>query len=183
MSTPPQYSDPPVGPLETVVPNIQVGIVEPDKENNVFTDSKDGIWQDYEIRSRFESDKHRYMMGITSPDGFQGDSAAFVQLAAPTLVWIVDWTASKMGSKPSIPDTDMKEKEWVFLDEHIEPGMIIVGPDGTTPLYRISGTYFYGARKPSANVVNNTKFSRPPFIDNSFSRTIPESMFVKNLIV
>ena len=115
-----------------------------------------GTNTDYEIRSHYESDKHRYQMGITSPGGFQGASVAFVQLASPTLLLVVDWTAGQVGAKPKIPPAESLDSNWILLDEIHYLGMVNVTPDGASSYYRESGTYVYGCRNPASNVLGST---------------------------
>lgn len=142
----------------------------------------DGLYTDYEIRNRYENDQHVYMMGITSPAGFQGQSAAFVQLAIPTVLWIADWTGSCNVAKPHIPDPASRNPNWVLLDKHVEPGMVDVSVDGQSLYYRISGTYVYGCVNPGPDVMGIAAFACPPWLDQSVSRTIDASMIEQGLI-
>lgn len=132
----------------------------------------DAIFVDYQVNSYYDRDKHTYMMGLTSPNGFNGQDAAFVQLAKPTVLWIVDWTASKMGRQPVSPSST-PSVGWELLDEQLQPTMITVFADGVTPVYRISGTYIYGRRKPAATLNQDISFPLPPWLENSFDRTMP----------
>lgn len=150
-------------------PVITVAPIRFDNDVEYALDHDDGIVTDYLVRNRYERDRHTYLMPITSPDGFQGQSCAFVQLAAPTLLWIADWTAEKNGAVPEIPHPTPADPNWVLLDEHVEPNEILVGPDGQSPTYRISGTYVYGHRNPSAQIITNVAFARPPWIRQTTS--------------
>lgn len=141
-----------------------------------------GVWADYMIKSRYERDPHTYMAGVASPGGFQGASVAFFRLTAPTLLWIVDWTAARFATQPDIPSNEPQGNNWVLLDEIVEPAMITVGPDGVTPLYRISGTYVYGNINPSADVLKNVSYGRPPWLQNNFDRSMPTSLEQKDLM-
>lgn len=149
--------------------DISVNRILPDDELGRYEDPA-GVWEDYYIQSRFVGDPHIYMMGVTSPDGFfDGTSTpktvSFVQLASKTLLWIVDWTASRWGDKPKIPSPVSNDPRWVFLDDMIEPANMELGPDGVTPLWRISGTYIYGNTNPKDLTVNNAYYPRPPWMD------------------
>lgn len=171
------------GPAATVT----VGTVSPDDNDADYADlgSDFDIFTDYEINSRYESDKHRYMAGITSPGGFQSNSVAFFQLASPTLLWIVDWTAAKFNSQPEIPAPLISPGfggiNWILMDEHYEPAKIAVASDGVTPIYRISGTYVYGHQNPDPQVLKNVAFGRPPWLEDVFDRTMPTSKWTQNL--
>jgi hypothetical protein len=151
------------------------------------------ITADFFINSHYEKDGHRYMAGITSPDGFAGDSVAFFQLASPTLLWVVEWTVLKIGETPPIPNPygptvfDLGSPNptiprWVLLDDHYNPAMITVAPDGVSALYRLSGSYVYGCKNPSVISIADLEFSRPPWLADVFTRRISPGNLRDNLI-
>lgn len=160
---------------------VEFGDVTDDDQLSLFEDDE-GIWVDYLVVNRYEKDYHRYMMGITSPDGFLGDSAAFVQLASPTLLWVADWTAAKYGERPKIPDPVQRIDDWVLLDEQYEPSMLAVASDGVTPIYRISGTYVYGHRRPSLDTINDLVFPQAPWITDGLTRTVDPDQLDQDII-
>lgn len=122
----------------------------------------DGVFTDYKIIHRIESDGQRFMMPVTSPDGFDGDAVAFVQLAGGTVLWIVDWTAEKVNAQPSLPDPDLGDENVVLLDKHWEPTNLLLKPSGNGAIvYRISGTYVYGLKNPN---LFKMYYSRPPWM-------------------
>lgn len=170
------------------VAQIQHGPVTLDPEtifNGVGTQGS--VFTDYQIKGRFESDKHIYMVPITSPDGFQNASVAFVKLASPTLLYIVDWTALKIMEQPEIPNpTPPSNSNWILLDEIYEPASIITTPEGgaTEAVYRISGTFVYGNRRPNIIPVQDIIFGRPPFLKDVFpqGRGMPINKFTDQLI-
>lgn len=137
------------------------------------------IFIDYDIQSRYEGDRHIYMMGLSSPEGAaQNDrSAAFVQLASPTLLWIVDWSVAKWAEAPEYPNSFPNPAgPWVLLDEHYEPTMLMLATDGVTALYRISGTYVYGHKNPDPlDLSSHVQFSRPAWMLDTFDRSLPTS--------
>lgn len=141
-----------------------------------------GVWNDYNISTVYEKDYGRYMMGITSPDGFNGDSVAFVQLKSPTLLLLASWTASKYGAKPVLPNAELTDPNWVLLDEQHSPVMLSVAGDSATPLYEYSGVYVYGHRRPSSLTFTDIQFSRPPFLQDIFDRTLSAADFQPTLI-
>lgn len=163
---------------------VTVGTVIPDSNGAAFlrTADTETIWNDYQVENRYEHDKHIYMMGQTSPNTFNGATVGFVQLSNPTLLWIADWTASRWKVQPDIPDSTPTDSNWVLLDKFVEPCIVVINPNGQTPLYRISGTYFYGCRNPSTNVFTNILYARPPWLQDIFPRTIDPSKIVQNLI-
>ena len=136
---------------------------------------------DYMIVNRFEKDHHTYQIGVASPGGFQGNSVAFVKVASSTLTWICDWTTSRVGAQPIIPDPTSLDPNWILLDEVYQPVMITVMPDGNTPVYRISGTYIYGLKNPNATTIRNAYFGRPPWLENTFDRTVPTTSLQQGL--
>ena len=171
----------PFSPVNPVPPNeagpaasVVVGEVTFDGPETLFQDTGDNsIWNDYVVVNSYEKDGHTYMTGLTSPGGFQAMSAAFVQLAHPTLLWVCDWTAEKIGDQPEIPDPDSPGAGWVLLDiANIEARQIYVKADGTTPAYRISGTYVYGCVNPSPQVFNDVCWPLPPWLQNVFDRRV-----------
>lgn len=166
---------------------VNVGTLVPSDAEADFIDLSPPLsfFVDYMINSRFESDKHIYMMPLASPTPFNGASVAFCQLASPTLIWVVDWTASKLLEQPEIPDsTDpvVLNDGWVLLDEHYEPVMVTKGSDGETPLYRISGTYVYGNTNPATITIEDLTFPRPPYLQDEDDRSMPVSTLFSNLI-
>lgn len=140
------------------------------------------IYTDYIVNNRFEKDRGIYMNGVTSPLPFQGASVAFVQLHAPTLLWICDWTACRFNASPLIPNSINSDTDWVLLDEHYEPSMIVTAVDGTTPLYRISGTYVYGKQNPNSTTVNDIQYARPPWLEDAFTRIVPATSLTNGLV-
>src|SRR5689334_19409335 len=97
------------------------------------------VTTDFRIKHHYEKDQHRYMLGVTSPGGFQGKSVAFVQLAAQTVLWVADWTGCRFLKKAMVPDPANVNPGWVLLDAWLEPFMVAVSPNGSAPLYRVSG--------------------------------------------
>lgn len=148
--------------------------------NALFTDDEPGdplaMWSECQIRNEFEYDFHRYMAGITTPSSFQGATAAFFQLAAPTLLWICDWTVCRVSKAPDIPNDTPADDDWIILDKHMEPANIDLTDDRKTPIYRISGTYVYGHQNPGDQdaILNLMNFSRPPWISTEIERNVGE---------
>lgn len=138
----------------------------------------DGIFTDYVIHNQYESDGQIYMMPVTSPGGFDGDSVAFVKLAGGTLLWICDWTAEKIGAPPSIPNPDIDDPNLVLLDSHCQPAGLLKRPDDSI-IYRISGTFIYGYKNPSQAVFY---YGRPPWMAKSVDCALSQSQFRDGII-
>ncbi len=165
------------------VGQITISSILPTDNNAEFIPQANSTcWTEFIVNNHYESDQHRYMLGISSPNGFQGASVAFCQLTAPTLLWVADWTACRAGLVPNIPDPSLTDPEWVLLDKHFEPGTVTVVQDGITPLYRISGTYIYGHKNPSAAVYDQINFGRQPWIEDFATRQIYKSDLMDSLI-
>lgn len=151
------------------------------------------VFTDYMVNNRYARDDHIYMLPTTSPSGVSA-RPAFVQLAQTTVLWLADWTAAKLNEQPEIPNPTLttglthsptaNEQNWVTMDQHLEPANIGIGPDGVTPLYRISGTYVYGCVAPSTLLVNDISFGRNPWIpQGSVSQSMPSSKLYPEIIV
>lgn len=138
-----------------------------------------GVWLDCMVNNRYEHDNRTYMMGVASPSGFGGQSTAFVKLASTTLLWVSDWTVATLGRKPKIPPPQSANSNWVLLDHWEEPCMITVAADGVSPLYRISGTYFYGCKNPATAQISH---GRPPWLSDSFDRSVDQNEFETGII-
>ena len=122
-------------------------------------------YTDFVFKSKVCKDRRIHNLGVTSPGGFAGSSTVFVQLSAPTLLWVMRWTACRFGQIPEVPEPEPQSgSTWVLLKDSYEPGTVVLGTDGATGLYRISGTYLYGARNPQPATVLNLRFSVPPWL-------------------
>lgn len=162
---------------------IVVGEIAFTDENALFQSTDDSAqYTDYYIANKYEGDLHRYMMGVTSPGGFRGASVAVCQLANSTLLWISEWTACRFKTKPEIPNPESLDSNWVLLDIMPETVQEVVGPDGVTPLWRISGIYVYGNTNPAANIFTNVVFPRPPWLKDNYPRVFPLSQLQQGLI-
>lgn len=185
-----------VGDQDNPNVTVQIGKIESDDEEGTTKDDGDGsdsIFSDYSVNNHYEKDGHIYMLSIATEEALNQnvlttgavrrniftsntpsnkDTVAFVKLGGHTLLWIADWTASKSKKPPQIPDPLRVIDNWVLMDEHCTTAMIVVYPDGATPLYRISGVYVYGHRRPSARLYDEVVFPLSPWLDNSFIRTV-----------
>lgn len=140
-----------------------------------------GVFVDYAINNRFENSKQIYMNGVAAPGGFNGQTAVFCQLTASTLLLVVDWTASKAGAKPQIPDPASKNSNWVFLYELYEPSHLELDGTGNSVIYRISGCYVYGAKNGNKSQTDYLSWPIPPWMSTSVDRTFESSMLTQNL--
>lgn len=186
------YTQNPTSFVEPVTDNVEatvtIGVITPD---GILGDSLGkydstgnplAIWTDCTIRNRYEKDKHIYMMGVTSPGGFQGNSVAFAQMANPTLLRIVEWTVCRFNQLPDVPDPRSVGSNWILLDDNLETVAPEVAPDETSGLYRLSGYYVYGCINPAALTIQNATIPRKPYLDDAFFRLVPLATLVKNLL-
>ena len=159
---------------------ISIGEVNEPQPNPLLDDfeANDGIFQDYWMVFRYEKDKQRWMMPVCSPNGFDGDSVAFVQLAADTLLLVIDWTAEKAGQKPSIPKAELSDPNWILLDDQQEPAQLQKKPSGEV-VFRISGCYVYGSKNPSQAILH---YPRPPWMSKSKCEHVDETQYQPDII-
>lgn len=165
---------PPVGRTPTAEIVINVGELPPEVpyDRRETSDAGKSVLLDYRIDSRYLKSPNIHMLPVASPNGFNGSSVAFVQLAAPMLLWVCDWTVFKCGALPEAPNPLSLNPDWVLLRDHWEPASIELSPDGGTPRYRLSGTYVYGHRNPRERTYENVTYPMPPWIEDKFARTI-----------
>lgn len=181
----PYTSDNPETPPQSVPVALvtQGDVTLDDNEGQYVTDPDGAGWTDYEIRSHYEEDRHIYMGGVSSPQPFQGASASFVQLTAHTLLWIVQWTAARLTLPPKAPNPESVDPRWILMDRHIELPNMILGPDGVTPLWRISGVYVYGCTNPNEEALNDMAWPRPPWVKDVFTRDLQPSVVLMNGLI
>lgn len=142
----------------------------------------EGVWTDYQVANRYVHSEQNYMLPVASPSGFQGNSVAFVQLASPTTLLVVDWSAAKWAVVPTAPDPNTYQTGWVILHEFVNPAMKVLAADGVTPFYRLNGTYVYGKQNPNSNVFQDVTFPQPPWMLPVGVRNIPPNTLQKGII-
>lgn len=155
---------------------ITVGEIPPEGSDTGFQTSSPFI--DYFVQNSYEGYEETFQLPIASPKGFQGRTCSFVQVAAPILKWICDWTAkSTNGSPPPAPPMQAADPNWVLLTRELEPAMVEEMADGESAVYRLSGRYVYGHKNPPKAINQVACFARPPWISPSLDRTVPDSVF------
>ncbi len=92
-----------------------------------------------------------------------------------------DWTVSKLGARPSVPDPIPLDSNWVLLKKLPELQNVTVGPDGITPLYRVSGVYVYGRRTAPSNTYDASNFPLPLYLEDQYARDIPATLLKKGI--
>jgi hypothetical protein len=175
-------------PIPPTIPQRQVTItVEPisptsqDAKYNESNIDKFAVWTDYAIENHYIDDQGIFVMPVTSPGGFQSASVGFVQINAPTLLWVCDWTACRFNVQPDIPSKTPSDSNWVFLHATPVTRNLVIAGDGVTPLYRITGTYVYAHKNPTSDVFDKVQYPRPPWLEDVFNRTEPKDKQKKGI--
>jgi hypothetical protein len=171
------------------VPLISVneGPITPDSEEGEYVEGDTtAIWGDYVIENHYYEDKQIYMMGLTSPNGFnfaQGtQTVAFAQIAAPTLLWIMKWTVKRSNLQPKIPNPNPMDDNWIMLARMPVNRNTELHPDGQSVIYRVSGIYVYGHKRPSKDIISNIAIPRPAWMeDSAATRTLSTTMYENGL--
>lgn len=153
--------------------NVNTVTIETGGGTNYAKAAPDGLIVDTVIQNYYIKDRHLYMMPVAAPGGFNGASVSIVQTAAPTLLWICEWTASKFSVPPPVPNPTPTDPNWVLLDDWWQALPIVLGSaDGVSPLYSINGTYYYARLNPADNTNDNVVFPLVPWINgNKFPTT------------
>lgn len=142
-------------------------------------ENSDGIYDDVAVENHYEFDPNTFMLPITSPAGYAGQKAAFVCLSEPTLAtWVADWSVSKRGIAPTVPSEETSDPNVVLLYKYIDPNMLKLMGNGTTVVYRLSGTYVYGFKDSSKAKMYH---GRPPWMAKSVGMKLSEK-FQKGII-
>lgn len=166
--------------------SIEISPLEETDSDGKFVEPDDGriTWGPYKIKNRYFKDRHKYALAIASEEGIpeSQNTTAVVTLARPTLIWVCTWFGEKTYVKPEIPNADISNPLWELLDDIYTLDDVIVGADGTTPIYRIGGTYIYACLRPSAVTINDLQYPRPPWIEDVFSRTVDPEQLTDGLI-
>jgi hypothetical protein len=80
---------------------------------------------------------------IQLPAGVAGVPAAIIQVAQPTAMKVVTWTASRIGKKPLVPDPRPTDPNLTLAFAQINVPTQSIDVSGSTRHYAFSGTYVY----------------------------------------
>lgn len=155
------------------VVQISTGPVTYDDSLGSFT--RDSVpHADYEIHNHYEKDLQTYQMSLGSPDPAGESSVGIVRLGSPTLLWIAEWSACRLGDHPLVPDP-APPTGWVLLDANVTFAKVAEGPSGIDFIYRVEGTYVYAKKKPSSGLFTDMSYPLSPWLRDSggFVRKIP----------
>lgn len=123
-------------------PSVQ-GTLSPDLPYSKSSYSTD-VYSDYRVNVSYQQDQNVLMAPIAVSGGY----TSYMITAAPMTRKVVEWTAERWGSAPKIPNPNSTDTNLVLLYAPISvaaPGLM---PNTSTPIYRASGTYTYGLKKP-----------------------------------
>lgn len=162
---------------DPVEPDVSPGnwFLSPGKQKTK-TGSVDG--SECLIVSRYVKDLRRYMLSPT----MRGKRIPVVQLGAPTLLWICRWRSIRFNARPTVPSSVPVVADWTLLHEQLSPVSIITGSNGTTPIYRMTGTYIYSHGNPNEQLYKDVRFPLAAWLQNDFDRDIPDQNIERGLL-
>ncbi len=108
--------------------------------------SADGrVWTSVELRPRY----HKGMGRIPRTEQRLGGLTRVIQVSAPSVRHVVEWSAERVGAPPEVPPEEHPDPNFTLLDSHWVPGVVDIGADGVTPIFTASGRYEYAVVDPS----------------------------------
>jgi hypothetical protein len=127
---------------------------------------------DFQCWNQFDSGRLTFAGSNTSPTAFGGAVTSVVRLGAPRVIWTCEWTACRMGAEPDVPDPESPPAGWTLLDANLTNAAAGIGPDGVSPIYRVSGVYSYVKGVPATGGPFAEAFypRRPETRENAFKR-------------
>lgn len=140
-----------------------------ERKNVTYLDQYPGVYEEYDVVLTYKKDTFKCMLPAT----VSGQVAKSCQMANPHIELTAEWTAKKIGNKPTVPD--WKEPDGanaVLLKSGVAPGMVEIAPDGSNRVYSITGWYLFGF-KDSTKVEINSPI--PPWmnLDSRQLRSFP----------
>jgi hypothetical protein len=130
-----------------------------------FKTDPGGPYNSWAMRSAYQNEKNILQLPVAK----EGALPVFLKLAAGTLTRVVEWTVSRAGARPKIPDPESSDPNLVLLRADITPESVELAGDGQTPVYRISGRYTYGAKDPDQVKLTG---GVPPFLGRQAAREV-----------
>lgn len=136
------------GPIEIVRGGnnpVLTRVVEVANGPGIVDDSADylmgGIYTDYRVASRFENNSSFAVLTEQRAKGL----THFIPTAAASTRMVVEWTATRVGEPPVIPDSNLQDDNAVLLSTVTYPPCLDdLSEDGVTLLFTFSGVYTYG---------------------------------------
>lgn len=103
-------------------------------------DPYQGVYESYTIQCLYNRKEHNHLLPAT----VSGQTEKEVRVANPSIRLICQWTASKYGTAPTVPDPAPKDTNTVYLGGGNEVSDAQLTGDGGHLLYTIHGEYIYG---------------------------------------
>jgi hypothetical protein len=139
-----------------VIPNTQSAIST--------TESSLGISEHYELQTAYTTDYHTIPLPtVGSP------FCSFAVLAPPTMTKAVSFSATRWDQPPTAPNPQTIDPNNVLLHTVYNPEAAQLGPDGQTPIYRLTGTYIYGIQDPTQVVLSAGAL---PYVASAFGNAL-----------
>ena len=104
---------------------------------------------------------------IGSPQGFNGDWCAIVQLHAPVGSKTFSWAVSRRGEEPLLPDVEVDDDNQVFVYGETELDSPDRTLDAANRVFTVRGLYVYALKKPIGIKDGKMFFGGTPFDDES----------------
>lgn len=158
--TMPQKPDVPLGLDADAEASVVIGDIDPNDQSASFNNPQTGVFTDYRIRSSYVFDPIIFQLPIASPNGFGGQFASFVQLAATVATLKVEWSAQCDQEPPIIPNPGLKDSGYVLLNRELDMDSLELN-DAGEPSFGRSGTYYYGLKNAAAATLSHPV---PPYI-------------------
>ena len=119
-----------------------------------------GVYDPYPITSQFSDDTGRQVLPATKAGG----EAGLIQSPAGLTTLTVEWSVSRTGSPPILPDTATDDPDIVHLRGTVGPEGVDLAADGVTPTYIVSGISHFAFLDRDKAVVEAPV---PPFLAGS----------------
>jgi hypothetical protein len=94
---------------------------------------------------------------------------------------IIEWSVERYNELPQLPPTDAGDPNLVYLRAEFNPEEVELAGDGVTPVYKLSGRYYYSFLDASKVSI---QFPTPAYMDLSVAAAlspIPASVFSQRL--
>ena len=104
-----------------------------------------GPYTDYRITTQYDDVATVIQVPVAGPPG---TPSAILTLGGGMSSAMVSWTAESYGKPPTMPHPDHSDDNYTYMQGQILGENVVVGIDGVTPIYRVSGTYKYALKRP-----------------------------------
>jgi hypothetical protein len=143
------------------------------------------LYTHYRIDIRYEMIESVLQMPVAEPGGFSFPEripAEFVQVAAPYGRKVIAWTAERLGGWPELPAKANFSSNDVYIREDVTPATPEPMPGGTDLVFRVSGTYFYGLRRPRGPGDSLPTGIPAYYVGTDEENTVPEYAWTTGII-